>query len=259
MANPQTANRFRTPRVAELVADELRQRIVRGDFNEMLPREAALLEEFGVSRPSLREAFRILETEGLIEVRRGKVGGAIVRRPTAETVAFHLGLVMQSEDVRLSDLAAARLLVEPECARLAAEREDHAEIAAQLEAAIAESEQHVGESSVDFTASAQEFHKEIVNLCGNVTMRLVVGVLEAIWAIQEGRWAEQATEAGRYPTAEQQRQVIAAHHRINRHIERGDSSAAARAMRSHLEQSQAMVDGIDSPVEVVPSTRQVSR
>ena len=84
--------------MAELVASQLRRRIIGGDLGDgdELPREAELLDEFGVSRPSLREALRILETEGLIRIRRGKVGGAIVQRPTAESTAYHVGLTLQS-------------------------------------------------------------------------------------------------------------------------------------------------------------------
>lgn len=247
-------NRFHTPRVAELVATELRQRIMREDFSEELPREALLLEEFNVSRPSLREAFRILETEGLIEIRRGKVGGAVVRRPTAESAAYQLGLVMQSEGARLSDLAESRLLIEPACAGLAASQPDHESIADQLAELVKESEHLLGDSSVEFTKSAQRFHQGVVDLCGNVTMRLLTGVLEAIWHVQEARWAEQVADEGRYPDRSLQREVVAAHQRITRYIRRGDSAGAVRSMRAHLEHSQPFVDKLDSPIEVVPDS-----
>ena len=255
LASNNRDNRFRTPRVAELVAAELRARIVRGDFSEELPREAALLEEFKVSRPSLREAFRILETEGLIEIRRGKIGGAVVRRPTAEAAAYQLGLVMQSEGARLSDLAESRLLIEPACAGLAAAQPEHESIADRLTELVDASEQLLGDDSVEFTKSAQRFHQGIVDLCGNVTMRLMTGVLEAVWHIQEERWAERATEEGRYPDRSLQREVITAHRRIARYIRRGDRAGAVRSMRAHLEHSQPFVDLGDAPIEVVPDSR----
>src|SRR5258707_5212277 len=74
---------LRQPRLAELVADELRGQITSGALRDedMLPKFDELLQEFQVSKPSLREALRILETEGLITVRRGNVGGAIVHAP----------------------------------------------------------------------------------------------------------------------------------------------------------------------------------
>ena len=59
---------FRVPKTGELVAQRLRARIIRGELAEgdSLPAEGALIEEFGVSRPTLREAYRVLETHGLL-------------------------------------------------------------------------------------------------------------------------------------------------------------------------------------------------
>src|SRR5580704_2051753 len=84
---PRSANgrpfgqRIRVPKTAELVAAELRRKIVRGELAEgdALPSEAALMADFAVSRPTLREAFRVLESESLISIRRGARGGARVQ------------------------------------------------------------------------------------------------------------------------------------------------------------------------------------
>ena len=69
-------HRFRQPRVAELVASKLRDDILSGRLKEgdVLPSQEALFAEFGVSPPALREAIHLLETDGLISVRRGNVG-----------------------------------------------------------------------------------------------------------------------------------------------------------------------------------------
>ena len=65
------------------IADELRRLIILGELDEgdSLGHEPDLIERFGVSRPSLREALRILEAEGLISVVRGVQGGVVVHRP----------------------------------------------------------------------------------------------------------------------------------------------------------------------------------
>ena len=78
-------NPHRPPHLAELVADTLRQQILNGTLTggSLLAKQEDLLAEFGVSKPSLREAMRILEAEGLLRVRRGKLGGSVVRRPNA--------------------------------------------------------------------------------------------------------------------------------------------------------------------------------
>ena len=91
MAQPagQVGQIVRAPKTAELIAGRLRRQIVRGELKEgdTLPPELALMGQFGVSRPTLREAFRILETESLICVRRGARGGAQVTAPELSVAA----------------------------------------------------------------------------------------------------------------------------------------------------------------------------
>ena len=84
---------LRQPRLADMVASVLRERIVNGELadGDLLPKQDELLEEFRISRPSLREALRILESEGLLTVRRGNVGGSVVEAPNAESSAYRTG------------------------------------------------------------------------------------------------------------------------------------------------------------------------
>ena len=96
-------------------------------MRDRLPTQDQLVREFGVSYPSVREAMRILETEGLVTVRRGSVGGAEVHRPDQSSAAYHLGLVLQGARVTLGDLAAGLLLLEPLCAAEVARRADRAD------------------------------------------------------------------------------------------------------------------------------------
>ena len=126
LARAGGGRQMRQPRLAELVAGVLRERIVDGDLGDgdALPGLDKLVQEFGVSPPSLREAQRILENEGLITVRRGNVGGAVVHRPKAETAAYMLGLVLQAEGVPVLDLAVALNHLEILCVKLCASRSD---------------------------------------------------------------------------------------------------------------------------------------
>src|SRR3954469_25717857 len=121
-----STTRVRSPAVAEIIADRLRQRIVEGELQDgdLLPKQEELLAEFGVSKPSVREALRILETEGLVSVRRGKLGGAVVHGPHANNAAYVLELVLRSKGVAVDDVAAALRHLEPVCAALCAARPD---------------------------------------------------------------------------------------------------------------------------------------
>jgi GntR family transcriptional repressor for pyruvate dehydrogenase complex len=246
----------RVPRMAELVADRLRRRIISGDLDDgdELPREAQLIAEFGVSRPSLREAVRILETEGLIRIRRGKIGGAVVMRPTAHSAAYHFGLTMQSHATTLDDLAVARAVLEPACAGLAAGLADRQrkKVVARLNELIDDNEGQLGDE-YEFTAGALAFHAAIVELCGNTTITLLAGALESVWGSQERLWAKKAAGEGAYPDAAQQHEVIRAHRRITKLIDAGDVDAATRTMRAHLAKSQPYVNYDAVPIEVLGS------
>ena len=125
----------RVPKTAELVASHIRRRIVRGELVEgdALPPETALMEEFTISRPTLREAFRILESEGLITVRRGARGGARVQEPSSDVAARYAGLVLQHRGTTLADVLEARVIVEAPAARMLASRRDRISIARKLQ------------------------------------------------------------------------------------------------------------------------------
>ncbi|MGH7289780.1 MAG: FadR/GntR family transcriptional regulator, partial [Myxococcota bacterium] len=132
-------HRIRQPRVAEIVAARLRDDILSGRLKEgdVLPAQESLLGEFGVSPPALREAIHILETDGLISVRRGNVGGAVVHLPAAERTAHMIGMVLQSRGSTPADVSGALMYLEPVCAGMCAAREDRlTEVVPHLEAEI---------------------------------------------------------------------------------------------------------------------------
>ena len=112
---PDARRRLSAPRIAEIVAHELRRQIIDGELadGDLLPRQEVLVEQFNVSLVSLREALRILETEGLVSVRRGNRGGAVVHAPAKTSTAYMLGLLLQSESVEVADLGMALQELEP--------------------------------------------------------------------------------------------------------------------------------------------------
>lgn len=244
--------RLNTQSVAEAVASELRARILDGDLvdGSELPPEAVLLEQFPGSRPSLREAFRILETEGLLNVRRGKRGGTVITHPTSDTAAYHVGLLLHDRRTSLEDLAAARNLLEPLSAEQAARRRDHAAVGEKLETLITTAEEHV-EDGLAFTQMAAEFHQELVKAAGNDTLQLLVGILESIWNMQELSWAQSAVDEGDYPPLELRRDVLTAHMRISQAIGDGKPDEAARLTRKHLEAASPFVASRGGHVRVL--------
>src|SRR5947209_12328306 len=118
------------------IADELRSLIVSGELSEgeSLGHEPDLVERFGVSRPSLREALRILEAEGLITVVRGVHGGVIVHEPDERMTARTAAMVLQARNVPLADVFEARAMLEPMAARAIASMRNRKVAVAQLRA-----------------------------------------------------------------------------------------------------------------------------
>ncbi len=180
--------RVRVPKTAEVVARTLRAQIVSGAIGEgePLPSEATLMEQFGISRPSLREAFRILESERLIEVRRGSRGGARAVKPDVAVAARYLGVIMQFDRVPLKDVFVARAYFEPLGFRLLADCADR-------EAAVAELRELLDELSraSSIPAAYVDFFLRLFSLAGNRPMELLYGALTEV----VGTELEDATES----------------------------------------------------------------
>ncbi|WP_433045903.1 FadR/GntR family transcriptional regulator [Dactylosporangium sp. CS-033363] len=244
------------PRLAEMVADTLRDRIITGRLKDGdgLPRQEDLLAEFNVSRPSLREALRILEAEGLITVRRGNLGGALVHAPRVGNAAYSVGLVLQTRGVPMTDLRDAIKSIEPVCAGLCAARADRNEEVLPVLRAVHEEVVAAVDDDVEFTRTSRRFHEQLVALCGNETMILVIGALESLWSTREEAWARDASLHGEFPDATRRMSGIRAHDRILASIEDGEVDRVQQQARVHLESTllYALGDDVDRPVAASP-------
>ncbi|GAA5092073.1 transcriptional regulator NanR [Microbacterium yannicii] len=231
-----------SPRVAESIAADLRKRILRSESDNVpLPRQDDLTAQYGVSGPSLREALRILEAEGLITVRRGKFGGAYVHKPSWSSAAYAFGLSLQGQGVTVADLAATILTLEPMCAAACAARADRGEtIVPALEASLTETEAHIGDGA-RYSAAARVFHDILVAGLDNQTMQLLVRSMVAIWSIQEQIWAESANAASQYPGVEPQKESFRTHAALVRLIAEGDVEGVTKLATAHLRATQAIV------------------
>jgi DNA-binding FadR family transcriptional regulator len=171
--------------VADVVADRIRILILTGrlDHGDRLPPLEAMVQEFGVSVPSVREALRILEAEGLVTVLRGSGGGAVVHRPDADTAAYNAALVLSSQGTDFRDVLDALDAVEPMCAMFCARRPDRKRtVVPTLRKLNVAARQHLGvPGTPPFTEPMIAFHETLVEKCGNKSLTLLVGILESIW------------------------------------------------------------------------------
>jgi DNA-binding FadR family transcriptional regulator len=234
---PSPRGQFTQPSVAELVADAIRTQIVAGTLPDgsLLPKQDQLISEFQVSRPSFREALRILESEGLVSVRRGNVGGAQVHAPTPENAARTLGLVLQARNVALDDLAAALDVIEPACAAHCALRADrNSTVVPQLRELNRRGRAVELQDLAGAALIFQEFHQAIIDGCGNATLVIVIGALESLWSLHKKAWADYAEDTGEIPEPSLRPSVIAAHEEITDAIEAGDAARAHQLVTAHL-------------------------
>jgi DNA-binding FadR family transcriptional regulator len=179
IAPEATSGAVRSPKTAELVAETLRRMIVDGQLKDgdFLPYEADLMAHFQVSRPTLREAVRVLESDRLVEVRRGSRTGAKVRVPGPEVVARPAALLLALAGTTLGDVMTARVGIEPYAARLLAE--DGSEDAHRELRRLVEGIPEAWESGRLAQASA-DLHRRMVELSGNATLAMIAGMLHDI-------------------------------------------------------------------------------
>jgi len=231
-ATPRAA--IRIPKTAEVVADAIRRQITGGELKEgdTLPPEAMIIEEFSVSRPTLREAFRILESEKLISVSRGARGGARVHVPKADQVARYAGFVLQTRKVSYRDVYEARIVIEPPAARLVAER--HSKDATTILRGVIEAAREANVQG-DFGRAVAAFHSRLIELTGNETLILISGMLDGIVAEYQSRTARMTRSGGK--TASDAEAGLKSQEKLVALIEAGDGPGAEAHWRAHMENS----------------------
>jgi GntR family transcriptional regulator, transcriptional repressor for pyruvate dehydrogenase complex len=177
-----------TAGVAKQIADDIREAILLGRIKvgERLPTEEELAANYGVSRPTIREALKLLAAQNLVRARRGPAGGSFVTTPEpgemGQTVAGWVTLMVTVGGFQFAEIAQARLELETVCCRLAATCRDQADVTS-LEAALAELG-NAGASDEEFCAADVRFHRALVDATHNGPLRfLMYGIVEAMLPI----------------------------------------------------------------------------
>ena len=240
---------LRVPKMAELVSQRLRRWIVRGELAEggALPSEAALMSQFGVSRPTLREAFRVLESEGLISVRRGAHGGARVEIPNGEVAARYAGLVLEFRGTTLEDVYDARNILEPPCAALLARNRTEAHLD-QLRAAVEEARAALDDHAT-LIRLHNKFHALVIDLAGNQTMSVLSGMVRHI--IDLSTFSHMVADTGTPANIRAIRKGFRAHELLIEHLAARDADAAAALWAKHLDEAETYILGGSNPKTVL--------
>ena len=205
------------------VAQQLQALITEGSFaaGKRLPSERDLAEQFGVSRPTIREAMIALEIAGLVQIRSGS--GVYVLEPTDKTAP-----VTTDQGHGPFEILEARKLIEGETCALAAQRisdEQLARLQDLLEDMAEENKQEEATEQAD-----EQFHCLIAEAAGNSALSATIA-----WLWQLRNESDISTHFHQRVRREGSRPIIADHQAILRALQARDSNAAREAMANHLQ------------------------
>jgi DNA-binding FadR family transcriptional regulator len=219
-------SRVTVGRISEVIVDQIRLLMRQGQLKpgDRLPSERDLCERFGVSRVTVREALRMLESSGLVEIRVGAKGGAFVTAPSSNWVGEGLTDLLSLSVVSAADVTEVRLVLEVGIVPLVCERatdEDLAELTAICEQGA--EALRAGTYSMDLSL---EFHARVAKATHNPALEMLVESFRGpiLMSLHEAR--QVAPEMGRVGTREHEKFIEA--------IRRRDADTATRIMREHL-------------------------
>lgn len=219
-------------KLAEIVAAQVREEIRNGSLpiGSKLPPERDLIEQFGVSRSTVREALRLLESDGFVVIRSGRHGGAHITHPKVERIATILDVVLEVEKTTMGELIEARAIMEPLAVRLAAERATEKDLSR-----IQESMDLIRAKADDAALISEQtvrFHVLIAEATHN-------GVIHALTATTQQLIFARARDA---ITIEPEN-TLYAHERIFEAIRDHKPDVAARRMARHVRAFELIVAG----------------
>jgi GntR family transcriptional repressor for pyruvate dehydrogenase complex len=214
------------PKTSDVLAHELRKQILGGGLapGAALPAERDLVTQTGLSRGSVREALRILEAEGLVSTRPGRLGGSIARQPGDESLAKYINLFVHGRGITLTSLLQTREAVEPSLAALAAQNRTEEELAEliavteRVERAYADTPLYLRENVNWHCAIAAASHNELLRA-------FMVAISSMVY---------KASAIENFANEDVRNVVMKAHRRILDAIVAQDADAARRRMARHL-------------------------
>lgn len=213
--------------------------------------EAELLEQFGVSRPTLRESLRILESQGVLELRPGPGGGIMVKKPSIDILARGLSVFLRLHEVPFIAVLKTREVIEPALAAEAAtngSEEDFDEMQDSIERMKAS-----GKDQHAFVEENGVFHGIIARASGNEVMEIFWATISALAA---------GEHVGLKFTAGNMQHIIAAHQGIVDACRARDPAAASEKMKAHVTELEHLVrkryQNLVTQPHTIPQTRRTA-
>lgn len=227
----------RVPKASDILANRLTARVLGQGLEpgERLPSESELMETYDFSRGTVREALRLLETDGLISIKRGRNGGIRASQPDLSRLNRSMALLLTSQETTVREFFVFRMLIEPAAAALAAENATDEQRDALL--AIAEDD-----SPISDVSQSADFHGTIGEATNNDLFSIMLSLLHDV--LEWHAYSEQLS-------VEDLKGTQRAHVAIAKAVVKGDARAAEKAMQRHLRSFEDVLrsrDRIDEPV-----------
>jgi GntR family transcriptional regulator, transcriptional repressor for pyruvate dehydrogenase complex len=164
-------------KTSEVVAFAVARDIVEHglESGDRLPLEAEMVDQYGVSRESLREALRLLEAQGIVSIRRGPGGGPVVGRASSMNLARTMTLYFQLAGATYDELLGSWRVLEPLAAELAAANPDRALVRRTLAPHLEPIDD--GGDLEAYQAHSTGLHFSVIELAANRVLALVVGAI----------------------------------------------------------------------------------
>lgn len=224
-----------TTRASEEIYGQIRRLILDGEIKpgERLPSERKMMEMMQRSRPTIREAMRMLEREGYIKTFPGS-SGAVVQEVSVDTAIQSLESIMEFQKLNLQDIVEFRQMTECMAAECAATRrkDDHLTLMADILEKAAVS---AGNAEA-FIQCDLEFHLAVAEASGNAMFSIMLQVCRGI--IGESL-ADLLNDGNRQEQRDRYRRILDSHREIYRAIAEKDSAHASQVMRDHLTDASA--------------------
>lgn len=231
------------PKTSDVLAGRLRTHILDGTIADgaPLPAERDLVSQTGLSRGSVREALRILQTEGLVTTRPGRLGGSVASRPGDDALARYVGLFVQGRGISLLSLLHTREAIGPSLASLAALNHRKQDLAQLLDAT--RRVEHAFDDVPLYLAENVNWHCAVAAASRNVLLKAFVAAISDL--------VHKASSIENFADHDVRSVVIKAHRRIVDAIAARDADAAARRMARHLRAvTKRMQAFVRQPVEL---------
>jgi GntR family transcriptional repressor for pyruvate dehydrogenase complex len=231
----------RSESIARLLVDRITSSRMRD--GDSLESEVVMMEGLNTGRGSLREAFRILELSGILEVRTGPSGGPIVRDPDISHYGGMWSLFLRMNGGTYRELMEANLVIEPPIAAIGATRRDPERIAA-LEAAVELEASMPEHDGYGYMAANTAFHDAVARLAENRALYL---------HLSGSYWITNILFGELVAVGEVKGEVLAAHRAVLKAVTEGNAKKAEAVLRQHLELSFEYCDRkfgsmLDQPV-----------